>query len=162
MAEPDFHPQSALPGSGNVALHKKPVYPMYYEHSDPTEATTMTDYVTQWIDLSKAAMEPLMKLNELNMKAVDQLAQQQVDLMKDYMDLGTRSFKKLSESKDVQEFWAAQAELVKEYGDKFISRARTYSDLAAETQAKLAEWQERALKEVAKRMEQEAVQKKAA
>jgi phasin family protein len=114
----------------------------------------MTDYMSQWIEYSKAAAEPMMKLNELGLKTLDQMTQQQMELTKDYLDLGTRGLKRLSEAKDPQEFWTAQAELLKEYGDKIVARARSYADLASQTQSQLAEWQETTMREVGKKLEE--------
>jgi hypothetical protein len=44
----------------------------------------------EWMKLSKNAVEPMMKLNAITVEAMEQVARQQLDVARDYLDLGTK------------------------------------------------------------------------
>ena len=44
----------------------------------------------EWLKLSKNAVEPMMRLNEITVQAMERVARQQLDVARDYLDLGTK------------------------------------------------------------------------
>ena len=107
------------------------------------------EFLDQWLEFSKSAAEPMMRLNEISAKAMEQVARQQMDLARDYMDLGTRNLKLLGESKDPQKLVADQGQLVTEFGQKLMGRAEEFMKIATEAQTALTTWAEEAAKKAA-------------
>jgi len=96
----------------------------------------------QWITLTKEAAEPMMKLNELSARAMEQAARQQLELARDYLDLGARQAQLLGGVQDPQKWMTEQSELANEFSKKLTGRAEAFVVLANKTQKELAEWTE--------------------
>lgn len=96
----------------------------------------------QWVSLSKEAAEPMLKLNELSAKAMEQTARQQLELARDYLDLGARQVQLMSNSQDPQKWLSEQGELATEFSRKLMGRAETFMQLATQTQKELSDWTE--------------------
>jgi hypothetical protein len=75
-----------------AALQQKNSMAVPAFETDPIrEETIMNNEVfDEWLKLSKNAVEPMMKLNEITVKAMERVARQQLDVARDYLDLGTR------------------------------------------------------------------------
>lgn len=94
----------------------------------------------QWMNFSKDAAEPIMKLNELSAKAMEKVARQQLDMAKDYMDLGTQQMQLMGQAKNPADWMTAQGELVADFNKKLMGRAEAFMAIANETQQNMAEW----------------------
>lgn len=103
---------------------------------------------------SKAAMEPMRSLGEVNKAALEAAAQHQVSLTKMYMDFGTRNVKLMASAREPRALVDEQLNLAKEFGDQLLAGAETYSKLAAEYQQELTEWTEKTAGEAAGKAEQ--------
>lgn len=97
-----------------------------------------------WMELSKSAVEPMMRLNEITVQAMERVARQQLDVARDYLDLGSRQANILSSSRTPEELLNEQGQLVSEFGDKLISRAQEFANIATETQKAVSSWAEEA------------------
>ncbi len=104
----------------------------------------------QWVEFSKNANEPLSRLNEITAHAIEQVARQQMDLARDYMELGTRQVELLSGAPDPQKWLSEQTALLSKFGKQLMSRAEEFTAIAAETQKAVADWTEEASKRAAK------------
>lgn len=102
----------------------------------------------QWVALSKEATEPMLKLNELSAKAMEHAARQQLELARDYLDLGARQVQLMSTVQDPQKWVAEQSELAGEFSRKLMGRAEAFMQLATQTQKELADWAEDSAKRV--------------
>ena len=102
--------------------------------------------VDQWVDFSKNAGEPLTQLNEITARAMEQVARQQLDLVHDYVDLGTRQVELLGSARDPQKWLTEQSALASEFGKKLMTRAEDFIAVTTETQKSVADWAEEAVK----------------
>lgn len=97
----------------------------------------------QWVAMSKDAAEPLMKLNELSAKAMEQAARQQLELARDYLDFGARQVQIMGNAQDPRAWVSEQGELASEFSKKLLGRAESFMQLATQTQQELSDWAER-------------------
>jgi phasin family protein len=110
----------------------------------------------QWINISKEAAEPMMKLNQLSMKAMEQVARQQLEIAQDYIDLGVRQAELLQTAEGPQQWIAAQGDLTGEFSKKLMGRADSFMKLAGETQKEMTEWAEQNAEMVKEKMNAKA------
>jgi phasin family protein len=104
----------------------------------------------EWMKLSKSAVEPMMKLNALTVDAMEQVARQQLDVARDYLDLGTKQAHILGSSQSPEQLVAEQGKLVAEFGERLVSRAQEFVKIASQTQEAVASWAQRASTETGK------------
>ena len=98
----------------------------------------------EWLKLSKNAVEPMMKLNEITVQAMERVARQQLDVARDYLDLGTRQAAILGSAENPEDMLSEQGQLVSEFGERLINRAQEFAKIATETQQAVANWAEAA------------------
>jgi len=94
----------------------------------------------QWVAMSKEAAGPLMKLNELSAKAMEQTARQQLELARDYLDFGARQVQIMGSAQDPKMWVSEQGELASEFSKKLLGRAESFMQLATQTQKELSDW----------------------
>jgi phasin family protein len=115
--------------------------------SDEQEAATMSKEVfDEWLKLSKNAVEPMMRLNEITVRAMERVARQQLDVARDYLDLGTKQAGILSGAQNPEDLLSEQGQLVSQFGERLINRAQEFAKIATETQQAVAAWAEEAAK----------------
>jgi len=100
----------------------------------------------EWLKLSKNAVEPMMRLNEITVRAMERVARQQLDVARDYLDLGTKQAGILGGAENPEDLLSEQGQLVSEFGDRLINRAQEFAKIATETQQAVAEWADEATK----------------
>ncbi|MGD2073462.1 MAG: phasin family protein [Gammaproteobacteria bacterium] len=105
-----------------------------------------TELFNEWAKLSRNAVEPMMKLNEITVTAMERVARQQLDVARDYLDLGTRQASLLSSAESPEDVLSEQGQLVTEFGERLITRAQEFARIATETQQAVASWAEEASK----------------
>jgi hypothetical protein len=110
------------------------------------EITMNTEVFNEWVKLSKSAVEPMMKLNEITVTAMERVARQQLDVARDYLDLGTRQTSILGKAESPEDMLSEQGQLVSEFGERLINRAQEFARIATETQQAVASWAEDASK----------------
>jgi phasin family protein len=103
----------------------------------------------EWMKLSKNAVEPMMRLNEITVRAMERVAHQQLDVARDYLDLGTKQATILGSAESPEDLLTEQGQLVSEFGERLINRAQEFAKIATETQKAVAEWAEEAAKKAA-------------
>jgi len=99
-----------------------------------------------WLKLSKNAVEPMMRLNEITVQAMERVARQQLDVARDYLDLGTKQATIMGAAENPDELLTEQGQLVSEFGERLINRAQEFAKIATETQQAVTEWAEEATK----------------
>ena len=92
---------------------------------------------------SKTAMEPARELSEITKRAFEKTTEQNMAVVKEYMEFSLRGMKLLSAVRDPRALVEQQMELATEAGEKFVANAEAYAKLASETQAELASWTEK-------------------
>jgi phasin family protein len=100
----------------------------------------------EWLKLSKNAVEPMMRLNEITVHAMERVARQQLDVARDYLDLGTKQATILGGAESPEDLLSEQGKLVSDFGERLINRAQEFAKIATETQQAVAEWAEEATK----------------
>jgi len=105
-----------------------------------------TELFNEWVKLSKRAVEPMMKLNEITVAAMERVARQQLDVARDYLDLGARQTLILGKAETPDDMLVEQGKLVSEFGERLINRAQEFARIATETQQAVATWAEEAAK----------------
>jgi len=100
----------------------------------------------EWQKLSKNAVEPMMRLNEITVQAMERVARQQLDVARDYLDLGTKQATIMGAAGNPDELLSEQGQLVSEFGERLINRAQEFAKIATETQQAVTDWAEKATK----------------
>lgn len=100
----------------------------------------------EWVKLSKNAVEPMIRLNEITVAAMERVARQQLDVARDYLDLGTKQASLLGKAEKPEDVLTEQGQLVSEFGERLINRAQEFARIATETQQAVASWAEEATK----------------
>lgn len=106
------------------------------------------ELLTQWNEISKSAMEPLLRLNQLSSKIAERVTKQQLAITKDFLETGVKQFQTAGNIKSVQDAVQAQSALATEYGDKFKSYAQQALEIVQETQAELSALMQETMKQV--------------
>jgi len=96
----------------------------------------------QWINTSRAALQPVLKLTGITGQAMEQVAKQQLDLVRGYMDLGAQQMQVFGEAKDPQKLIAEEGKLAAEFGQKLVDQAEELYRLAQTSQKAILEWAE--------------------
>jgi phasin family protein len=110
----------------------------------------------EWMKLSKNAVEPMMRLNEITVQAMERVARQQLDVARDYLDLGTKQATIMSGAESPEDLLSEQTKLVSEFGERLTNRAQEFAKIATETQQAVTQWAEKSAKraeESAKKVE---------
>ena len=118
------------------------------------------ELMNTWIENSKAAIEPLRALGEVNRATLEAVAKQQVAVTKDYMEYGARNLQMMTSLRDPRTLVNEQLSLAKEFGDKLIANSETYAKMAAGYQAEVVAWTEKTAGEAVSKAEK-VVQKAA-
>ena len=112
------------------------------------------ELMNQMMANGKAAFEPMTKLNAISKEAMETLSKQQVELAREYMDMGMKSVETLSSAENPKAMMTAQFDLAKDFSDKVMAQANAYTKLAVATQEKVAAWAEETMKTGAVKVEE--------
>ncbi len=96
----------------------------------------------EWMKMTKSAVEPMMRLNEITVRAMESVARQQLDVARDYLDLGTKQASLLGNAQRPEDLLSEQGQLVTEFGERLINRAQEFAKIATETQQAVSGWAE--------------------
>jgi len=124
-----------------------------------TEVTNMTNAMydfNAFVDMSKKAYAPALKLNELAVRVIDRTARQQYAYAGEMLDLALTQLHALSTAKDLSDVAAKTAEFTAKVTEKATARGQDLMKVATETQSEVSKWFDETAAEVA------AVAKKAA
>lgn len=96
--------------------------------------------------INKATIESAKRLGEINLRALEKLAQRQIEATTDYMEGGVKQLKLMGESKDVQAAVKGQAELTTEMNEKFVEHAKKTVEVLGEVETELTDWAREGMK----------------
>ncbi len=126
------------------------------------EISMKNELFEQWMDFGKNANEPLLRLGEISAQAMEQLLRQQLELARDYVELGARQMELLGSVQDPQKWMTEQGALASEFGKKLMSRSQAFAEVATEAQKAIAGWTEDAAKKATQVPKTQAAKSKAA
>ena len=106
------------------------------------------DVFDEWLKGSKNAVEPMMRLNEITVRAMERVARQQLDVARDYLDLGTKQAAIMSGTESPEDLISEQTKLVSEFGERLTNRAQEFANIATETQQAVRQWVEESANQV--------------
>ena len=109
-----------------------------------------------FIDASKKAFAPAVKLNELAVQGFERVARQQYAFAGELLEIAIKQMQLPAQVKDVNELAAKQVELTTQLVEKTTQRSQDFIKLATDQQAELSKWYDKAAADYA------AVAKKAA
>ena len=112
------------------------------------------ELMNQMMANGKAAFEPMAKLNAISKEAMETLSKQQVELAREYMDMGMKSVETLTSAETPKAMMTAQFDLAKDFSDKVMAQANAYTKLAVSTQEKVTAWAEETMKTNAVKVEE--------
>lgn len=96
-----------------------------------------TEMFEKWKEANQAALEPVVKLNQITSRALERLAKQQMNLVSDSIQSGVKQSRSLGEIKNVQDLLQKQSALAVEIAEKLQSQAQEALEIVLETQAEL-------------------------
>lgn len=106
-----------------------------------------TQFTEQFNKLSQKSLDNNKKLTDINNALFKNLAQQQLDMMANYMEATSQHSSKLSEVKRVQDFWAVQTQFLQEANKIAMGNARSTLDSLVEAKNQFTAWYEDSLKQ---------------
>lgn len=106
------------------------------------KVTIMNAQYSQWLEMNRAAMSPILRWNELATQTAQKLARQGLTLAQDVVELGARQLQLMGELKDPQRWALEESKLLAEYGQKFVGRAGDYLSMSNEVRESVVNWTE--------------------
>lgn len=94
------------------------------------------------IAMGQAALEPLTRCVEINNRAIERLARQNMAAFGQGLDLANRQIQSVGQAQSPQDHLAQQANLATEVAKIIKTQAENGMELVMETQAELATWAE--------------------
>lgn len=93
-----------------------------------------------FIDASKKAMAPALKLNELSAQSLERVARQQYVFAGEMLEFSIQQMNLLSSVKDFNDLAAKQVDLATQFTEKATQRSQDMVKLAADHQAEMTKW----------------------
>ena len=106
------------------------------------------DIVKNFETWNKAAIESAKRLGDINVRAMEKLAERNLAMASDCLEGGVRQMKLMGESKDMQAALKEQTELAKELNAKFVEYAKQTAAVFNEVKGELTDWAEDGMKAV--------------
>ena len=106
----------------------------------------MNAQYTQWLEINRAALAPLVQWNELATQTAEKLTRHGLALAQDIVELGARQLQLAGEVKDPQKWLLEESKVLTEYGQKLAARAGDYLDVSKEVRESVVSWGEKTAK----------------
>jgi phasin family protein len=103
------------------------------------------EFIKQWTDLNKNAMEAIKELGEINTTTMTRLTQRQMEMVNLYMEGGAKQLQTLSEAKGVPDTVAAQTQVITEVNEKLMENARQTIEILNDAKTQLSAWAEKSM-----------------
>jgi phasin family protein len=107
-------------------------------------------------EMTKAVLDSMIRLQEINDRTVQQLAKRQLEAASDFMDSGVKQLRVLGTVQDLGDMVNKQADLAKELNDKMLTHAKQTMDLLMTTRSELNEMMEKNLNSILNKTTNEA------
>ena len=120
------------------------------------------EFVTSMESVNKATVDAVKKLGEIQIRAMERLAEQNIEATSKYMNEGVKQLQALAGSKDMQSAVTVQSKYISELNESVVDNAKKVAGILTETRDELNVWVETGMKAVADTPLAKAVAKKAA
>ena len=112
--------------------------------------------------VNKATMESVKRLGEINARALERLAQHQLNVASAYLEGNMKQFQAMTEAKGVQDIMGVQSRMMSELKENLVSHAKQTVDLLMETKDEYVDWVEEGKKALGEAAPETAAPKKQA
>lgn len=112
------------------------------------------DVVKNVSDMNKQAMESVLRLSRIAVRTQGLLARQQLSVVENYIDAGTKHLNVVSTTRDPQEIVKLASEINVELGEKLMALAQESMDIGAQARDELTSMVEEGIQEVQKKAEE--------
>jgi len=91
----------------------------------------------KWKEVNQAALEPVVKLNQITSRAVERLAKQQLNLVSESFQESVKQSQSFGEIKTMHDLVQKQSALAADFASKMQEQAQAALEIVLETQAEL-------------------------
>jgi len=106
------------------------------------------DVVKNVSDMNKQAMESVLRLSRIAVRTQGLLARQQLTVVENYIDAGTRHLNLVSKTQDPQEIIKLASEINVELGEKLMALAQESMDIGSQARDELTSMVEEGIQAV--------------
>ena len=103
-----------------------------------------------FIDASKKALAPAVKLNELSRAGFERIARQQYAFVGEMLEFSLQQMQLASTARDINDLTSRQIELSTQFAERATQRSQDLIKLSTEHQAELTKWFDQTVSESAK------------
>lgn len=107
-----------------------------------------TNVVKSLEQANKTTMESVKRLGEINARALEKLAQHQLDVASAYMEGNMKQFQALSEAKGAQDLMSVQSRMASDLKESLMNHAKRTMDILMETKDEYTKWVEGGMKAI--------------
>lgn len=112
--------------------------------------TSQTFDFNAFVDASKKALAPAVKLSELSASAFERIARQQYAFAGEMLEFSLQQIQLASTARDFNDLTARQIELSTQFAEKATQRSQDLIKFSSEHQAQLTKWFDQTVSESAK------------
>ncbi|MGQ0429097.1 MAG: phasin family protein [Gammaproteobacteria bacterium] len=112
--------------------------------------TSQTFDFNAFVDASRKAFAPAVKLNELSLVGFERVARQQLAFAGEVLEYSLQQLQLASTVKDLNELASRQIELSTQFAEKATQRSQDLIKLGSEQQAQLTKWFDQTVSETTK------------
>ncbi|MBF0308611.1 MAG: phasin family protein [Magnetococcales bacterium] len=102
----------------------------------------------QMTEMTKAVLNSMMRLQQINERTVQKLAERQLDAVGEYMSAGVQQLRMMGESKDMKDVLGKQAELTKELSDRMVTHAKQTVELLNQSRREINDLMEKGMEAI--------------
>ena len=100
--------------------------------------------------LNRSTLESVKRLGEINARALERLAQHQLNVASAFLSGNVKQFQLLGEADKVQDVVAAQSKMVAELNEHLVAHAKRTVEILLETKDEFVSWVEDGMKAASK------------
>lgn len=112
--------------------------------------TSQTFDFNQFVDASKKAFAPAMKLNELSLQGFERVARQQLAFAGEVLEYSLQQMQLAHTVRDINELSTRQIELSTQFAERAKQRSQDLIKLGSEQQAEMSKWFDQTVSESTK------------
>jgi phasin family protein len=109
-----------------------------------------------FMDASKKAFAPAIKLNELSTAAFERVARQQYAFVGEMLEFSLKQMQLASSARDLNDLTSRQIELSTQFAERATQRSQDLIKASTENQAELSKWFDQAVSESAQTVSESA------
>ncbi len=109
-----------------------------------------------FMDASKKAFAPAVKLNELSAAAFERVARQQYAFVGEMLEFSLKQMQLASTARDLNDLTSRQIELSTQFAERATQRSQDLIKVSTENQAELSKWFDQAVSESAQTVSESA------